>query len=64
MRPANDEVVIKELEKKAKNLGSIKILASALNYSYINMRQVMCGVRDVSPRMAAAVGYELRWVKK
>jgi hypothetical protein len=64
MRPTNDELVVRELEKEVKKLGSIKLFAASINYSYINMRHVMCGVRDVSPRMAAVVGYELKWVKK
>jgi AraC-like DNA-binding protein len=64
IRPVNDEQVCQELFERTRKHGSIQKLADKLGMAACHLRSQVSGNESLHPRVAAALGYELKWVKK
>ena len=61
-RPVNDEVILRAIE--ARGRGYVPRLAVELDMDASHIREMLSGRRGPNLRVAAAMGYELRWVRK
>lgn len=64
IRPVNDEEIIQELFVRTRIWGSQKKLANEIDMDENHLRSMVSGNQALHPKVAAALGYELRWVKK
>ena len=63
-RPVNDNEVLAELDRRTRGYGAGVRLAKELGLDVRRLHSIKSGNRTVGPRVAAALGWELRWVKK
>jgi hypothetical protein len=63
MRPANEEVVLKDLDALMAGHGNGKQAAAHLDVDPDYLRSIRSGARRVPLKVARGLGYELRWVK-
>lgn len=64
IRPVNDEQIMQELYEKTREWGSKRKLADKIDMDVSHLRSMISGNQALHPKVAAALGYELRWVKK
>ncbi len=62
MRPVNDEEVLRALDAQTARRGGQARFASEIGMEPSHLREIKSGRRAVNRRVAAALGYELRWV--
>ena len=63
LRPVNSEAVLRELDRRTAGRGNGKKLAAMVDIEPPHLREMKCGRRQVNQKVAAVLGYELRWVK-
>jgi hypothetical protein len=64
VRPENDEEVLKALDEQAQGYGNTSKFAVKIGTVTSHISDVRSGYRKMDKRIAAALGYELKWVKK
>jgi hypothetical protein len=64
MRPVNDEELLLELDRHMNGRGNGVKTADAIGMDPNHLRSVRSGRERVSVKIAAWLGYELRWVKR
>ena len=64
MRPINDEDVLQELDRRMAGHGNGERAARELGLDSAHLRSIRSGGRAISRKVAAGLGWELRWVKK
>ena len=63
MRPVNDEEVLADLRRQTIAWGSNTRLAEKVRLDPRHLHQMKSGARPVNERLAAELGWELRWVR-
>ena len=63
-RPVNDEEVLADLDRRAQGYGAGARLARDLGVAPSHLREMKSGRRPPSRKIAAGLGWELRWVRK
>jgi hypothetical protein len=63
LRPANPELILAELDRRMAGHGNGAVLARELGVDAAHLRAMKSGSQAVSPRVAAGLGFELRWVR-
>jgi hypothetical protein len=63
-RPVNDNEVLAELDRRTRGYGAGVRLAGDLGLDVHWLHNIKSGNQPMSPRVAAALGWELRWVRK
>jgi hypothetical protein len=63
-RPINDSEVLHDLDRRMSGYGNGVRLAESLDMDPAHLRSIRSGYRTPSIKVAAALGYELRWVKR
>ena len=63
-RPVNDNEVLAELDRRTRGYGAGVRLARDLGLDVRRLHTIKSGNQPMSPRVAAALGWELRWVRK
>ena len=64
MRPINDDEVLRALDARTKGYGNCVGTARDFGIEPSHLREIKSGRRAVSLRLAAGLGYELKWVRK
>lgn len=64
MRPVNDAEVLADLDRHTKGYGTGARLARQIGIDPAHLREVKSGRRPMNPKVAAGLGWELRWVRK
>jgi hypothetical protein len=64
MRPVNDDEVLRELDRRMAGHGNGERTARELGVESAHLRSMRSGNQVISPKVAAGLGYQLRWVKK
>jgi len=64
MRPVNDSEVLVELDRRASGYGNGVKLARELGMKPTHLHSMKSGYVRVSQKVAGALGFELRWVRK
>ena len=62
MRPTNDEEVLIALDRQTRGRGNGVKTADAVGMDPSHLRAVKSGRERISVKIAAFLGYELRWV--
>ena len=62
VRPVNDEEVLRELDRRTAAWGAGAQLARELGMLSTHLREMKSGRRPPSQKVAAGLGFELRWV--
>lgn len=62
-RPVNDELVLRELDRRMRGRGNGVKAATDLGTSYSHLRSMRAGSERVTMKVAKGLGFELRWVK-
>ena len=63
MRPSNDEELLRELDRRCQGRGNGERTAKEIGVWSSHLRSMRSGDRHVNLKVAAALGFELRWVK-
>ena len=63
MRPINDSEVLAELDRRTQGYGSGERLARELGVESAHLRAMKSGAESVSKKVAAGLGFELRWIR-
>jgi hypothetical protein len=63
-RPVNDRDVLVELDRRMEGHGNGKRTALALDVDYSHLRSMRAGSEPVTMKVAAGLGFELRWTKR
>jgi hypothetical protein len=63
-RPVNDELVLRELDRRMAGRGNGVQTAIDLGTDYSHLRSMRAGSEPVTMKVAQGLGFELRWVKK
>ena len=64
MRPVNDAEVLHDLDRCTRNWGTGARLAKELGIESAHLREMKSGRRPPNQKVAAGLGWELRWVRK
>jgi hypothetical protein len=64
LRPINDEEVRVDIDRRCQGYGNGQRTANELGLNPSHLREIKSGGRAVSRKIAAALGWELRWVKR
>lgn len=64
MRPVNDEDVLRDLDRRMQGRGNGEQTARDLGVESAHLREMKSGRRPPSRKVAAGLGWELRWVRK
>ena len=62
-RPVNDELVLRELDRRMRGYGNGIKTATDLDTDYSHLRSMRAGNERITMKVARALGFELRWVK-
>lgn len=63
MRPINDNEVLDDLARRMNGYGNGEKMARELDTEPRHLREIKCGGRPPSLRVARGLGWELKWVK-
>jgi len=63
-RPVNDEEVLAVLDRRMRGYGNGKRTALDLGVDYAHLRSMRAGAEPVTAKVAKALGFELRWVRR
>jgi len=64
MRPVNDDEVLAALDRRMAGHGNGERTARELGVDSAHLRSMKSGYQAISAKVAAGLGYSLRWVKK
>lgn len=63
MRPVNDNDVLADLDRHTAEYGNGARLAKSLGMEPAHLREMKSGRRSPNTKVAAGLGWELRWVR-
>jgi hypothetical protein len=63
IRPVNDDEILADLDQRTRGYGSGARLAREFDIDPSHLREIKSGRRPPSRKVAAGLGWELRWVK-
>ena len=63
MRPVNDDEVLETLDRRMAGYGNGERTARELGVESAHLRAMKSGSQAVSLKVAAGLGFELRWVR-
>ena len=63
MRPVNDDEVLETLDRRMAGYGNGERAARELGVESAHLRAMKSGSQAVSLKVAAGLGFELRWVR-
>ena len=64
MRPINDDEVLRALDLRTRGRGNGARTARELSIEPSHLREIKSGRRTVGLKVAAGLGYTLKWVKR
>ena len=64
MRPVNDEEILLDLDRRSRGYGNGARLARAWGVEPAHLSDIKSGYRHPNQKIAAGLGWELRWVRK
>jgi|ERR1035437_4786093 hypothetical protein len=63
LHPINPDLVLQELDRRMSGWGNGEKLARVLEMDARHLRSIRSGSEKVTQKVAAGLGFELRWVK-
>jgi len=64
LRPVNPDLVLQELDRRMLGYGNGARLARRLGVEAGRLRAIKSGTEPINQKVAAGLGFELRWVRR